>query len=64
MGGWLRLEHSSPGAGSRFVLGLPLVLEPAVVRAAAGPEQRLEVAAPLAAAGVTSWLARSGTARR
>jgi len=65
MGGWLRLERSSPGAGSRFVLDLPLVLEPAVARASAVPEQRLEAAArPAAAAAVTSWLARSGAARR
>ncbi|HKF77413.1 MAG TPA: ATP-binding protein, partial [Candidatus Dormibacteraeota bacterium] len=64
MGAWLRLERSSPGAGSTFVLDLPLVPEPAVARAAAAPEQRLEAAARPAAAGVTSWLARSGAARR
>jgi len=46
------------------VLGLPLVLEPAVVQAAAAPEPRLEATAPRAAAGVTSGPARSGSARR
>jgi len=74
MGGWLRLERSSPGEGSRFVLELPLVSEAPVPQAAVTAEPRLEGASapaaarpatvPAAATRVTSWLNRSGPTPR